>query len=96
MEPPTVGGGHNPRNYLIGFVLAFVADGTLVRGAMFAVIAVAAVLQVLVHLRFFLNLRLSETPREDILALVFAAVLVFIMIGETLWIIFNLDFRRDI
>ncbi len=104
MEHATVSGGHSLKNYLIGFVLAviltaipfaLVAMGALPRVTMFFVIAVAAVVQVFVHLRYFLNLSLKETPRENILALAFACVLVFLMVGGTMWIMFNLDYRHD-
>ena len=104
MEHATVSGGHSLKNYLIGFVLAviltaipfaLVAMGVLPRLTMFFVIAVAAVVQVFVHLRYFLNLSFKDTPRENILALAFACVLIFIMVGGTMWIMFNLDYRHD-
>ena len=57
------------------------------------VIAVAAVLQVLVHLRFFLHLNFTSTPRENLLAIVFTAVLLFIMVGGSFWIMFDLHIR---
>ena len=86
------------RPYLIGIVLALtltaipfalVAMGTLPRETTLAVILVAAVIQILVHLRFFLHIGLS-TPRENLIALAFAVVLIFIMVGGTLWIMFDL------
>lgn len=95
---------HSLKSYIIGFVLAviltaipfiLVAAGWLPRGTMFLVIAAAAIVQVVVHLRFFLNLSLTSTPRENIFALVFASVLIFIMVGGTMWIMFNLDYRHD-
>jgi cytochrome o ubiquinol oxidase operon protein cyoD len=58
-----------------------------------AVIALAAVLQALVHLRFFLRIGVSGTPREYLLALAFAALLIAIMIGGSLWIMFDLNQR---
>ena len=57
------------------------------------VIAIAAVLQVLVHLRFFLHLDLTTTPRENLLAIVFTAILIFIMVGGSLWIMIDLHSR---
>ena len=60
---------------------------------MLAVIATAAIVQVVVHLKYFLHLSLTDTPRESLLALCFAAVLVFIMIGGSLWIMFDLHHR---
>lgn len=90
------------RTYLAGFALAvvltaipfgLVAARALPAEQIFAVIAVAAVAQVLVHLRFFLHLDLRTTPRENLLALGFAAVLICIMVGGSLVIMFNLHYR---
>jgi len=93
---------HGLRFYLIGFALALlltvipfglVVFASLPRMATLAAIAVAAVVQVVVHLRFFLHLDLKSTPRENLLAIAFAAVLIFIMVGGSLWIMFDLHHR---
>ena len=105
MEPSSPHSGPTPRTYLTGFALALVltvipfglvAFGTLPREATLAVIAVAALVQVLVHLRFFLHLNLSTTPRENIFAIAFAAVLIAIMVGGSLWILFDLHYRMAV
>ncbi len=102
MEPTSTHRGPTPRTYLTGFALALVltvvpfglvAFGTLPRGATLAVVAIAALVQVVVHLRYFLHLNLSTTPRENILAIAFAAVLIAIMVGGSLWIMFDLHYR---
>lgn len=88
--------------YLIGLALALiltaipfglVAFGTLPRQTTLIVIAVFAVAQILVHLRFFLHIDLRTTPRENLMALAFAVVLIFIMVGGSLWIMFDLYHR---
>ena len=90
------------RPYLIGLAAAvvltaipfiLVAMGALPKLTTLAVIAVAAVVQILVHLRFFLGLGFDSTPRENLIALAFAAVLIFIMVGGSLWIMFDLYYR---
>ncbi|TYC65413.1 cytochrome o ubiquinol oxidase subunit IV [Stappia sp. BW2] len=90
--------------YLTGFVLAvlltaipfaLVWGGLLVGPAVYAVIAVAAVLQVIVHLVFFLHIDLKSTPVENLFFLVFAAVLIFIMVGGSLWIMMDLHHRMQ-
>ena len=53
----------------------------------------AAILQILVHLRFFLHVNFTTTPRENIVALAFTAVLVVIMVGGSLWIMIDLHQR---
>jgi len=71
---------------LVGFNLAS-ATTTLI------VIAALAVIQVLVHLRYFLHLGFKHTPRENLVTLAFTAVLIVIMIGGSLWIMFDLHHR---
>ena len=93
------------RRYLTGLSLALVLTAIpfgLVyfrlagEGATLAVIAAAALIQVAVHLRYFLGIDLKRTPRENLLALAFAAVLIFIMVGGSLWIMFDLHARMMI
>jgi cytochrome o ubiquinol oxidase operon protein cyoD len=88
--------------YLVGLALAviltaipfgLVATAALPRSATMIVIAVAAVLQIIVHLRFFLHIGLRSTPLENLLAMAFAAVLIVFMVGGTLWIMFDLHHR---
>ncbi|MBL8894549.1 MAG: cytochrome o ubiquinol oxidase subunit IV [Rhizobiales bacterium] len=88
--------------YMTGFVLAVIltavpfvlvsfrlvsATTTLV------VIAILALIQVLVHLRYFLHLDFKDTPRENLVTLAFTAVLIVIMIGGSLWIMVDLNAR---
>lgn len=105
MERSSPQSGPTPRTYLTGFALALVltvipfglvAFGTLPRRATIAVIAFAALVQVLVHLRYFLHLDLKTSPRENILAIAFAAVLIVIMVGSSLWIMFDLHYRMGV
>jgi cytochrome o ubiquinol oxidase operon protein cyoD len=88
--------------YLIGIVFAviltaipfgLVATGALDRSTTLGVIVVAAVIQIFVHLRFFLHIDFATTPRENLVALAFACVLIFIMVGGSLWIMFDLYHR---
>jgi len=88
--------------YLIGFVLAViltaipfaVVGGGLLSGPQaYIVIASGALLQVMVHLVFFLHLDLKSTPAENLFFLGFAAVLIFIMVGGSLWIMTDLHHR---
>jgi cytochrome o ubiquinol oxidase operon protein cyoD len=90
------------RSYLTGFVAALlltalpfglVATGILAPTATLVVIGLLAVVQILVHLRYFLHLDLRSSPPENLLAIAFAAVLIFIMIGGSLWIMLDLHAR---
>jgi len=96
---------HGLRSYVVGFVLAvvltaipfyLVATHALPPSRIIYVIAAAAVLQILVHLRFFLHLNFTTTPRENLLALAFTTVLLCIMVGGSLWIMIDLHSRMAI
>ena len=89
-------------SYVVGFVLAVgltaipfavVYKHYMTAGNAILVIAIAAALQILVHLRFFLHLRLSTTPRENLFAIAFTAVLLLLMLGGSFWLMFDLDRR---
>jgi cytochrome o ubiquinol oxidase operon protein cyoD len=99
MEPAA---GHGLKSYLTGLALALVltaipfalvAANPLPRSLTLVTIAIAAVIQILVHLRYFLHLDLTTTPRENLAAIVFAAILILIMIGGSLWIMLDLQHR---
>lgn len=88
--------------YLIGLGLAVVltaipfglaATGVLPRETTLIIIAALAVVQIFVHLSFFLHIDFKTTPRENLVALAFALVLIFIMVGGSLWIMFDLYHR---
>ena len=78
---------------LTAIPFGLVAVNPLPKMVTLIIIGIAAVIQVLVHLRYFLHLDLTTTPRENILAIVFTAILIFIMVGGTLWIMFDLNQR---
>jgi len=57
------------------------------------VLSAAAVLQVLVHLRYFLHLDASSRMRWNVLALLFALLIMVLIVGGTLWIMTHLSYR---
>ncbi len=90
------------RSYLMGFVLALVL--TIIPFGLvglkllpvtptLALIAVLAATQMIVHLRYFLHVDFTPGRRDHLRSLAFAAIIVFIMVGGTVWIIFNLQYR---
>lgn len=104
MPDATLAKAPGARRYLIGLTLALILTAIsfalvyfklLAGQAMFFAIAAAAVVQVVVHLRYFLHLDLSAPP-ENLLSLVFAAILIFLMIGGSLWIMFDLHHRMAV
>jgi cytochrome o ubiquinol oxidase operon protein cyoD len=90
------------RPYLTGLALALiltaipfalVAFNPLPKPTTLIIIGVAAAIQVLVHLRYFLHLDLTSTPRENLVAIVFTAILIVLMVGGSFWIMFDLHSR---
>jgi cytochrome o ubiquinol oxidase subunit IV len=88
--------------YLVGLALALlltaipfglVAAGSLAPAPTVAVIACAAIAQIIVHLRFFLHLQPRSASQDKLIALCFAFVILFIVVGGTLWIMFDLNYR---
>jgi cytochrome o ubiquinol oxidase operon protein cyoD len=88
--------------YIIGFGLAlvltaipFALTATKIFGltSTLVVIAALAIIQVVVHLRYFLHIDFKSSSDENILALAFAVILIVVMTGGTLWIISDLHFR---
>lgn len=95
-----MGAHSSPKSYIIGFVLAVFF--TLISFAAVwlenvpkpvAVVGlfVAALLQMLVHLRYFLHLDTSSAQRWNLVLLAFVALLVFIFVGGTMWVMFTLN-----
>ena len=95
---------HDPmvRFYLTGFVLALaltivpfglVMYKVLPEAPVLAVVAGLAVVQMGVHLHYFLHLNLSASERSNLLSLAFAAVIILIMAGGTVWILYDLHYR---
>ncbi|GAB1714960.1 MAG: cytochrome bo3 quinol oxidase subunit 4 [Nitrobacter sp.] len=87
---------------LVGVVLAsvltavpfgFVAARALPPKQTFAVIGVAAIAQVVVHLLYFLGLDLKPSSQNKLAALGFAAVVLIVLVGGTLWMMFGRYYR---
>ncbi len=90
------------REPLIGFVLAvvltaipfaFVAARTFSFVWTLLIVGVCAVVQVVVHLRYFLHVDFSPASRDRLVALAFSAVILFLMAGGTIWIVLDLHAR---
>lgn len=89
-------------SYLAGFFLAvlltliafgLVMSGVLSPPATLVAIFVAAVVQILVHLHYFLHLDRSSEQRWNLAAIVFTAVIIGLLVGGSIWIMFNLRQR---
>ena len=90
------------KSYLTGFVLsliltampfAVVMSGTVSAAAALAGIFSAGLVQILVHLHYFLHLDTSSEERWNVLAMIFTLLIMVLFVGGTLWIMFNLNYR---
>jgi cytochrome o ubiquinol oxidase operon protein cyoD len=103
IKSDNVQSGHmNTRTYITGFILAvlltamafsFVMIEGLSNSVAISGILITAVIQMLVHLHFFLHLDRSSANRWNILSLVFTVLLLIIFIGGTIWVMFTLNQR---
>jgi cytochrome o ubiquinol oxidase subunit IV len=90
------------RGYLIGFFLSIiltaipfglVMQGSLPQEAILAGIWSAAVVQIFVHLHYFLHLDRSSDQRWNLMSLLFSLLVMGIFIGGSLWIMLDLHTR---
>lgn len=91
------------KGYIIGFILAvlltLVSFGMVMHkdmfsnGLIFGVLFGAAILQMLVHVRYFLHVDGSKAQRWNLVAIVFTAMLLFIFIAGTMWVMYTLNSR---
>ena len=89
-------------SYRIGFAaaailtaipFALVATGATGRVVTLVVIGVLAVVQVVVHFRWFLHIDLSRQKREDLQLILFSTLLLILMAGGTVWVLADLARR---
>lgn len=103
-ENENMGAGHiTKKNYIIGFLLAtlftiisfgFVTfKDSMPRSAVVILLSVAALLQMFVHLYYFLHLNKSSEQRWNVIVFAFTALLVFIFVGGTIWVMYTLNLR---
>lgn len=90
------------KSYLVGLLLALlltvipfaaVAWGGWRSSVTLWLIGGCALMQIIVHLRFFLHIDLSRQKREDLQLILFSALLLIIMVAGTIWIMANLSTR---
>jgi cytochrome o ubiquinol oxidase operon protein cyoD len=90
------------RSYATGFTLsllltiiafALVMSSALSRSATIVGIFGTAVVQILVHLHYFLHLNTSSSSRWNVMALLFTLVIMALFFGGTIWIMVHLKYR---
>jgi cytochrome o ubiquinol oxidase subunit IV len=90
------------KSYLTGFLLslmltaipfALVMSGAWSSRGALAGIFSAGLVQILVHLHYFLHLDASSAARWNLLALIFTLLIMILFVGGTLWIMYTLNYR---
>ena len=88
--------------YLTGFILAliltaipfyFVMSGAFSSRAMMVTIFGAGLVQIVVHLHYFLHLDTSSAARWNVAALLFTILILILFVGGSLWIMWTLNYR---
>jgi len=92
--------GHGSvKSYAIGFILSVILTlipfglvmyPTLPKSITLMIVVAMAVIQVLVHLVYFLHLDRSAAQRNNVIAFVFAAIVIVLLVGLSLWIMFSI------
>lgn len=88
------------KSYLTGFVLsiiltvlafAIVMSATASRTVTITVVTIAAVIQILVHLVYFLHMNTSSKARWNLVVFLFTLIIIGIVVVGSLWIMYNLN-----
>ena len=89
-------------SYATGFILsivltaipfALVMQGMLSHQATLIAIFSVAILQILVHLHYFLHMDVSSRARSYVVAMLFALLIMLLIVGGTIWIMYHLNYR---
>lgn len=93
--------GHGSvKSYVIGFVLSvvltaipfwMVMDGGFGRQATLAGIFTLAIVQIVVHLKFFLHLDFTKDGRLNSFSFLFTVLIIVMLVGLSIWIITTAD-----
>ncbi len=94
--------------YISGFVLSIVLTltaytlvqthtnhGAFSRTFVLLMVAGLAIMQLLVQLMFFLHVGREAKPRWNLMMLLFASLVAFILVGGSLWIMHNLNYNMN-
>ncbi|MFG0681123.1 cytochrome o ubiquinol oxidase subunit IV [Pseudomonas sp. xss_4] len=90
------------RSYNTGFVLAALLTllpfglamyPSLPRHLTFIAVLVCALVQIVVHMVFFLHLTTAREQRWNLVALVFTGVIITLLVGLSLWIMYYVHYN---
>jgi cytochrome o ubiquinol oxidase operon protein cyoD len=58
-----------------------------------AALGALALVQIVVHLRYFMHIDLEKSHRDDLLLILFTVLIVLIIVAGTIWILWNQHMR---
>ena len=102
MSAPNEGERRETRSYVIGYLLALALTGgafAAVRWPSFAATTTVAIVfglalvQIVVHFRFFLHISLARSSRDNLQLVLFSTLIVALMVSGTIVILTNLHER---
>ena len=97
-EEERIGRATERRRYLVGAAVTLaltlaafwlVARSALDPLALRGTLAVLALAQIAAHFHFFLHIDLGRSHRDDLLLILFAALVILLMVAGSLWILFD-------
>lgn len=93
---------HKVSSYITGYILAIILSvipfylvmGTDIHSCIsIPLIIIFAMIQVMVHIRFFLNLRYRVDQTWNWIALIYTFLLLCIIMGASVWIMYHLNYN---
>ena len=90
--------------YILGYVLALALTlvpyglvywSAMATSALYLAIGSCAIVQAIIHFRCFLHINPPRQNMDDLHLILFSSMILFFMIGGTIWILANLAFRMQ-
>lgn len=91
--------GHGSvKSYVVGFVLSViltvipfwaVMTSAFEKATLIPMVLVLAVVQIIVHLKYFLHLDFSPASRASTFAFLFSALIIVMVVGLSIWILYS-------
>ena len=88
----------NTLGFMLSLVLTFVSFGLAMKGGLpesvaVTAIVIAAVVQIVAQMHFFLHLDASPSQRWNVMVLVYTVIIITFLVAGSLWIMYNTGIR---
>ncbi|MDH0302797.1 MULTISPECIES: cytochrome o ubiquinol oxidase subunit IV [unclassified Pseudomonas] len=90
------------KSYMIGFILSIILTAipfglvmypSLPKNLTVLIVVAMAVIQVVVHLVYFLHMDRSKEQRSNVSTFLFTVLVIALLVGLSLWIMFSIHFE---